>query len=142
MPEMSGSLPEVSGDVSVPSADGGLDVGVAVPSVDLNASLPSASGGLSGECKSLGFERFFLGLFCCASPIEYRGAFVMIVYETCAVSALRTRACTLCSQRDIFDDRVYFVLLYLLKSTRACTRASCVDRLIDCVLACTSCVSI
>lgn len=49
VPGVSGSLPEVSGDVSVPSVGSGLDVGVGAPSVDVGGSLPSASGDLPGE---------------------------------------------------------------------------------------------
>ena len=59
VPVMSGSLPEVSGDVSVPSVGDGLDVGTAVPSVDVDASLPSAARDLPGEHKALGL-RFLL----------------------------------------------------------------------------------
>ena len=52
VPDIGGSLPEVSGEVSVPSAGGGVDVDVAVPSVDVDASAPSASIDLPGECDS------------------------------------------------------------------------------------------
>ena len=54
MPKVSGSLPEVSGDVSVPSVGGGVGVDVAVPSVGVDASVPSASVDLPGECKPTG----------------------------------------------------------------------------------------
>ena len=67
VPGVSGSLPEVSGDVSVPSVGGGVDVDVAVPSVDVDASAPSASIDLPGEyvncckhaCLVLAFVRYF-----------------------------------------------------------------------------------
>ena len=88
VPKIIGSLPQVSGDESVPSVGGSLDVGVAVASVDVNASLPSASGNLSGECKSLGVECFFLALYCCASPVGYHGAFVMLLYESCVIPGI------------------------------------------------------
>lgn len=55
VPGISGSLTEVSGDVSVPSVAGGLDVGVAAPSVDVEGSLPSASGDLPGEWETFRF---------------------------------------------------------------------------------------
>ena len=45
-------MPEVSGDVSLPSV-GGVDVDVDAPSVDVGASAPSASLDLPGECKLL-----------------------------------------------------------------------------------------
>ena len=53
-PAVTGTMPEVSGDVSVPSV-GGVGVDVAAPSVDVDVSAPSASVGLPGECKNLSF---------------------------------------------------------------------------------------
>ena len=65
VPEISGSLPDVSGDVSAPSVGGsGVDVGVAMPSVGLDASAPSASSvDLPGECIAWGVV-FLLALYC------------------------------------------------------------------------------
>lgn len=54
LPKISGSLPEVSGDVSVPSVGGGLDVDVAAPAVAADVSVPSASVDLPGECEVSG----------------------------------------------------------------------------------------
>lgn len=105
-PDANVSVPEISESLPL--------VGLAVASVDVDASLSSASGDLPGECSSLGFECFFLDLNCYASPLGYRGTLVMLVYETCAVSAIRTWGCILCSRLDIVVDRVYFVYLYLL----------------------------
>lgn len=48
VPAVTGTMPGVSGDVSMPSV-GGVDVDVAAPSVDVDASLPSASIDLPGE---------------------------------------------------------------------------------------------
>ena len=53
MPKISGSLPGVSGDVSVPSV-GGVDVDVAAPSVDIDAIVPSASVDLPGKREACG----------------------------------------------------------------------------------------
>ena len=53
VPNVSGSLPEVSGDVSVPSA-GGVDFDVSVPSVGMDASAPSASIDVPGERRTAG----------------------------------------------------------------------------------------
>lgn len=50
VPGVSGSLPEVSGDVSVPPVSG-ADVNVDVPSADVDAALTSASIDVPGECK-------------------------------------------------------------------------------------------
>ena len=64
-PAVTGTMPDVSGDVSVPSV-GGVDVDVAAPSVDVDASLPSASVDVPGVYKafrtSFGMDSIFLGL--------------------------------------------------------------------------------
>ena len=51
LPAVTGTMPDVSGGVSAPSA-GGVDVDVAAPSVDVEASLPSASIDMPGEYKT------------------------------------------------------------------------------------------
>ena len=58
VPVISGSLPEVSGDVSVPSVGSGAGVDVAVPSVDVGVSAPSASIDLPGEYISSALLQF------------------------------------------------------------------------------------
>ena len=64
VPAVTGTMPDVSGDVSVPSA-AGVDVDVAAPSVDVDSSLPSASIDLPGEYKAscICFSFFFFLLY-------------------------------------------------------------------------------
>ena len=57
-PNISGSLPEASGDASIPSS-GGMEFDVAMPSVDVGASASSASVDLPGECGSVRFSFTF-----------------------------------------------------------------------------------
>lgn len=60
VPDKRGSLPAKSGDVSMPSVGGGVDVNVAGPSAGVDVCLPSASGGWPGEGGAPGPEQTVL----------------------------------------------------------------------------------
>ena len=70
VPAVTGTMPDVSGDVSVPSV-GGVDVDVAAPSVDVDASLPSASVDVPGECKTK-VVGLFIWSFRCGGSVNQR----------------------------------------------------------------------